>query len=64
VLLSGFEEGHFFVHGSVFVPVVKDVLCICRLWVIVLDVTCVFLVLWFESPASLTYIRLFAGVAS
>jgi len=30
-----FEEGLCFVYGSVFVSVVEDVKCICRLWVIV-----------------------------
>ena len=57
------EEAHCFVCGSVFVSVVEDVFCICRLWVIVLYVTCVFLVSHSERPASLTYIRMFAGVA-
>jgi len=39
------------------VSVVEDLLCICRLWVIVFDVTCVFLVSEFEGPASLTYLN-------
>ena len=34
------EEAHCFVCGSVFVSVVEDVFCICRLWVIVLYVKC------------------------
>ena len=57
------EEVHCFIYGSVFMSVVEDVFCICRLWVIVLYVTCVFLVLYSEGPASLTYVCMFAGDA-
>jgi hypothetical protein len=43
--------------------VVQYVFCICRLWVTVLYVTCVFLASYSKGSASLTYISKFAGVA-
>ena len=44
--------------------VVEDVFFICRLWVIVLYVTCVFLVSCSEGTASLTYIRMFVSLVN
>jgi hypothetical protein len=43
-MFDGFEKSHYFVNGTIFMLMTKDVESICRLRVIVFDVACVFLV--------------------
>ena len=41
-MLEGFEEGHFFFCGTVFVLIVEDMEGTCRLRVVTFDVASVF----------------------
>ena len=43
-MLEGFEEGHCFFYGTVFVLIVEDMESICRLRVVTFDVAGVLLV--------------------
>jgi len=43
-VLEGFEEGHCFFYGTIFMLNVEDMEGICRLWVVTFDVACVFLI--------------------
>ena len=55
-MLEGFEEGHCFFYGSVFMLIIEDVEGVCRLWVVTFDVAGVFLIALLKAPAGLLHV--------
>jgi hypothetical protein len=56
VVPEGLEQGHCAIHGAIFVLVSEDVVSISRLWVVVSDISHVFLKKEFQVSAGLTNI--------
>ena len=63
IVHKGFDHGHYVIHGTIFMLVLEDVLSISRLWVVVSDISYVFLKMEFQASAGLTNISLLASIA-
>ena len=57
------KQGHCFVHRSIFMQFVKDMLSVCWLWFVVFYLSCVFLEPCYEAPTSLAHLIFLAVVA-
>jgi len=61
--MDGFKEGHNVVYCSIFMSIVYYILCICRLRVVVLDVSDRFVVAGRQITTCLSYILVVAREA-